>query len=93
MSFFLLDYLCNACGRTVDSLEPRNSPARTILCTCGGHAVRCLSPVRYKTVWGAAANTGKSDPTPAFVPDTAVLADRKVKFSEWKNYRRRLRQA
>lgn len=79
MSYFLCEYQCvnDACGHISESLEVRGAVDYTKPCAlCGYSAVRCLSAVRSKTVWGQAATRGKPESrvTPYHL-DTEPLGD------------------
>lgn len=74
MSYILLEYVCRL-GHRTESLERRSAVSRSVPCgDCGGRARRCISPVRYKRVWGSAANRGKSDPPPVPTAMDSVTA-------------------
>lgn len=81
--WFLVEFFCEACGQTVESLERRSEVPASKPCECGATSVLCVSAPKIGTVWGAAVSTGKSDERPPGVVDTSVLADG-TKWSEWK---------
>ena len=88
MSIFLVDYLCASCEQTFEVFQDSGEVHREMLCECGGTASRCLSAVKSKTVWGAAASTGKSDPPPPGAMDTRPLADREISFGNFRTKRK-----
>jgi hypothetical protein len=69
MSWLLLDYSCPDCSKVTEHFADRKAPEPTIACSCGGVAVRCLSPTPIKTDWGY-VDTGKSEPRPPHILNT-----------------------
>lgn len=83
-SWVYYDYECPKCG-VFDSMEARPAP-RTVECSCGKKATRCLSPTAIKTPWGYVTQ-GKSDPRPPGTLDTRPLADG-TPYSKWAKRKR-----
>lgn len=90
MSYKLLEYHCEDCGLTGESLERRGEIPPEKPCECGGVARKCISAAKWRQVWGAVV-TGTSDPRPPEAMDTRPLAEGQ-KWSEWKKHRRRKRR-
>ncbi len=88
MSWRLQEYACDR-GTRSESLEPAAALPEWVVCgCCGGRAERAISAVRTKTVWGAAASTGSSEPPAPGAIDTRPLADRVVQTGQWRSGRR-----
>ena len=70
----MVEYQCKLCGEIFESLEDRPAPASRGCKKCDGEAVRIISPVKGKVVWGYAEHTGGVDPTPPGCLNTQHLA-------------------
>lgn len=92
MSYLMLEYVCPS-GHRTERLVKRSRPPRSVPCeSCGGKAKRCISAVRHKTVWGSAANRGKSDPPPCpTAMDTRSIAEGQS-VDEWRAGRQKVWQ-
>lgn len=83
----LLDFACDLCGHTFESLEARPAPETTVCPRCLQDARRVLSAVAIGTVYATAVSRGKSDEVPPGAIDTRPLAEG-MSRAEWKKLRR-----
>jgi hypothetical protein len=51
MSFKAVEFHCQGCEKTVDSLELRSAIPDWLPCECGGKAELCISAPKVKTCW------------------------------------------
>ena len=86
MSFVIVEYLCDDCGRRVESLEERKNVSRETSCECGGVAEKCISAPGLK-IPNFSVDRGKSEPRPEGVMDTRPLAEG-MPYSQWIKERR-----
>ena len=95
MGLIVVDYRCEPCGVSWESIEERPAPARVLHVACGKKAERIMSAAKARvvTVPPTPVSRGKSDPPPSHRSvDTRPIADG-TKLKDWRASRREMWRA